>query len=134
MKNLLLIIFLITCFGLFAQKQNKDTLFIKYDNSLLSREFNPIDKYHYYRIKGTGNNGFVFLIQEEILSDLKPKKIICLKKILKKDEFYFKSPLINQKKIGKLNDWKLEKYFSEYFIFLVRNNDFIKVRVEYQIE
>ena len=119
--------------GQIAQEK-KDTLFIKYDNILLNKEFNPVDKYYFYRIKDTGNNGFVFFIQEEIYSELKPKKILCLKKVLNKDEFYFKSPHINQKKIGKLNDWKLSNYFNSYIIFLIRKNDFIKVRVAYEIE
>lgn len=132
LKKIILFLLLIPLFLIGQEK--KDTLFIKFDKTLLSKAFNSVDNYYFYRIRDTGNNGFVFFIQEEIYSELMPKKTICLNKILNKEEFHFKSPYINQKKIGKLNDWKLENYFNSYIIFLIKKNDFIKVRVAYEIE
>lgn len=134
MKSYILILSILLSFSSLAQEQLKDTLFIKYDINLLSSKHDTIEKNTFHIIKGTGNNGFVYFLEVEKLYNLNHKKINCLKNILRRNEFTFKSKYINQDKIGKLNDWILAKYFSKYILFLVNDKDFIKVEARYEIE
>ena len=127
MKNLILCFLLLVCFYSFAQEQKKDTLFIKYDNSLLTKYTEPIDKYSYYLIKGTGyKEDIVSLEEEKTYTNLKAKSVLCLKSVLKKSNAYYEN--------NKLLDWKLVEYLGEYMIFLVKDKKYIKVQVVHEIE
>lgn len=126
MKNLILYFLLYLSIQSFSQEQKKDTLFIKYDNYLLTKYTEPIDKYSYYLIKGTGNGeGLISLQEEKIYINLESKKILCLKSVLKKSNAYYEN--------NKLLDWKLVEYLGKYMIFLVKENEYIKVSVVHEI-
>lgn len=111
-------------------KQMKDTLFIKYDSKLLSRKQHPLSKEFYFIIKDLDKKeDVVYFSEEEILYNLTPKKIYCLKKVLKKSNAYYGK--------NKFDDYALFDYFnkSKYDkIFLVKKKQFIKVGVIYEIE
>lgn len=122
-------ILLLLSFNAIAQKQEleKDTLFIKYDDSLLTKFQYTEDNNIYYKIKGTGKrDDFVYLLEQKFYRKLKSKKIQCLKKVLIKSNSYIEK--------DKLSDWKLAEYLSKYLIFLVKENNYIKVQVVYAIE
>ncbi len=129
MKIYITAILLLLSFNAIAQKQElkKDTLFIKYDDSLLTKFQYTEDNNIYYKIKGTGKrDDFVCLLEQEFYRKLKSKKIQCLKKVLRKSNSYIEK--------DKLSDWKLAEYLSKYLIFLVKENNYIKVQVVYAVE
>ncbi len=127
MKNILLYSLLFLSLYSFSQEQIGDTLFIEYDNSLLTKYTQPIDKYNYYLIKGTGNKEeLVYLMEYEIYRNLEPKNVQCLKKVLKKSNAYYKN--------NKLHDSKLANYLGKYVIFLIKENKYIKVQAVLEIE
>ena len=127
MKNLRLIPFLLTlffCTTFYGQK--KDSLFIKYDKTRLSKE-KIIGKGGFmYRINGTGNNGFVYFLEKEKYSNLKKNGVCTMKSILKKAKAYSIK--------NKIDDWKLFDYLKNNIVFLVKNKQVIKVEVWYEIE
>lgn len=126
MRNFIFIFFMLWSMNSFSQKKQKDTLFIKYDNSLIKKFQHPNDENIYYKIKGTGlkNSGFVFLQQEKILYDLNCKKSISLKKVLKNSNAYWKKDI--------LDDMKLGDYLLNYVIILKNKNKYIKVLVGFE--
>jgi len=122
---LFIIIILSTVCSIYGQK--KDTLFIKYnDNLLLKKWQNPNNNEFSYRIKGTGNNGLIYLLEDKKYNNLKHKKIKCLKKLLKREDIY------NRK--GRKDDWKLNQFFDKYIIFLVKGKEFTKLEARYEID
>lgn len=123
------ILYFLLSFSIFsyAQKQKKDTLFIRYDTSLLKKYQHPEDKYYYYLIKGTGHKeDIVSLKEEKVYKKLSPDKILCLKDVLKSSNSYYEK--------DKLHDWKLAKYLGKHIVFLVENEKYIEVQVVYEIE
>ncbi|MCL5247541.1 hypothetical protein M4I21_17095 [Cellulophaga sp. 20_2_10] len=126
MKNCILILIVLLSFNSFSQKKEKDTMYIKYDKSLLIRERKLGDVDFVYRIKGTENNGFVYFLEKEKFTNLKVKEVKCLKKILQESEVHYKN--------DKLDDWKVAEYFGQFIIFIVDENEFIKVQTWYEIE
>ena len=127
MKNPILYFLLIFSFYSFSQEQEKDTLFIKYDNSLLTKYTEPIDKYNYYLIKGTENQkDLTFLQEEKKYTNLKHNKTLCLKNILKKSNSYYER--------GKVRNERLANYLGQYVIFLVKQNEYIKVGIVQETE
>ncbi|MGG8496279.1 hypothetical protein ACQY1Q_07660 [Tenacibaculum sp. TC6] len=125
------VIFIIYCFFassiILAQQKKRDTLFIKYDNSLLTKKQLRGEKTYIYVIKGTGNQkDFVYLLEEGMCFNLKPKNVKKFKTILKKSNAYYKK--------DKLYDWKLAEYLGKYVVFLVKGNKYIKVVVVEGIE
>lgn len=126
MKTFIYITFFLFSSTIFAQEKKRDTLFIKYDNYLLNREQVMGEKTFLYRIKGAGNDGFVYLLEQKRYDNLSPKKVLCFKNILKKSNAYCKK--------GKISDWKLAAYLGRNIVFLVKENSFIKVQVVHEIE
>lgn len=126
MKNLILFFMLLLSFYSFSQEQKKDTLFIEYENSLLTKFQYPGDDNIYYRIKGTGNDGFTYFMKGEVYTYLKAKKKLCFKNVLKKSNAYYKK--------GKLVDSKLAEYLGKHVIFLIKENEYINVIVVEEIE
>ena len=124
MKNLIFITFCLFSSVLLAQEQKRDTLFIKYDSSLLTREQVIGEKEFLYRIKGTGNDGFAFLLEQVSYDNLTPKKILCFKNVLKKSNAYYEK--------GKLGDSKLVEYLGKYVIILVKGKKYIKVAITHE--
>jgi hypothetical protein len=70
MKNLIYFLLIFSLNSL-SQETKKDTLFIKYDNSLLTKFKYPEDDNLYYKIKGTGNDGFTYFLEDKIYNNLK---------------------------------------------------------------
>ncbi len=134
MKTLIIFLFLIFYSNLIFAQKVKDSLFIKFDTSLLSRENNLVENSFYYRIEGTGNNGFTFFKEKKIVLNITPGKVYNLKDLLKDSDIYFTSNHINSQKRELINDWKLLKFFENYIIFLVKNDSLIKVDVIHEIE
>lgn len=134
MKSYILILLILFSFSSLAQEKIKDTLYIKYDINILSRKQDTIEKKFIHLIKGTGNNGFVYLLEVEILNNLNPKKVNYINNILNKNEFSFKSKYLNKDKRGKINDWKLAEYFDKHMIFLVSGKNYIKVTTKFEID
>ena len=126
MKNLILFSLIFFSFYAFTQEQTKDTLFINYDTSLLTKFQYPEDDNIYYKIKGTGNDGFTYLLQGEVYTKLKTKKIVSFENVLKKSDAYYKK--------GKLIDSKLADYLAEYVIFLIKDKISIKILIVHEIE
>ncbi|WBX78066.1 hypothetical protein PG911_07370 [Tenacibaculum ovolyticum] len=80
MKNFIFITFCFFYSILLAQKQKTDTLFIKYDNSLLIRKYDSIEKNFFYIIKGTGvREELVYLLEEKVFYNLRKKTFNVLK-------------------------------------------------------
>ena len=125
MKNLIYFLLIFSLNSL-SQETKKDTLFIKYDNSLLTKFKYPEDDNLYYKIKGTGNDGFTYFLEDKIYNNLKTKKKLCFKSVLRKSDAYYKK--------GKLGDSKLAKYLGKYIIFLIKENKYIKVKVVQEIK
>ena len=125
MKNLLYFLLLFSL-NSFSQRKHKDTLFIEYDHYLLTQFQYPEDDTIYYKIKGTGNDGFTYFLEEKIYYNLKTKDILCFKNVLKKSNAYYKK--------GKLGDSKLAEYLGRYIIFLIKENKYAKVLVVKEIE
>ncbi len=126
MKNLIFITFCLFSTVLLAQEQKRDTLFIKYDSSLLNRKYDSIEKTFFYIIKGTGvREELVYLLEKENYFNLKPKNVLCFKNVLKKSNSYFKSNPYYKK--DQLDDTKLAEYLGKYVIFLIKGKKYIKV-------
>ena len=129
MRNLFFLFYMITFFS-FSQEIKKDTLFIKYDSKILSRKQHPLDKNFYFTIKNLNtDSGIVYFIEEDVLYNLLPKRVHCLKKVLKKSKAYYAK--------NKFNDYTLFDYFnkSKYDkIFLINGKKYIKVSIIYEIE
>ncbi|PQJ74146.1 hypothetical protein [Polaribacter gangjinensis] len=126
-KSFILFIILIISSSSSIYGQKRDTLFINYnDNLLLKKWQDPNNNEFSYRIKGTGNNGLVYLLEQKKYNNLKHKKIKCLKKFLKKKDIYNKK--------GKKDDWKLNQFLDKYIIFLVKGKEFTKLEPRYEID
>ncbi len=126
MRTFIFIAFCLFSSVLLAQEQKRDTLFIKYDNSLLTRKHDSIEKEFFYLIKGTGNSGLIYLEEKKVYKNLKPNKTSCFRNILKDSKAYYEK--------GKLSDPKLVEYLGKYIVFLVKGNKFIKVSIVHEIE
>lgn len=127
MKNFISLLFPIFFFCSYAQEQKKDTLFIKYDSSLLTKHTNPIEKYNYYLIKGTENQSDLTFLKEKIIHiNLKSKKVLCLKDILKNSNSYYEN--------NKVKNERLANYLGRYLVFLKKEKEYIQVLVIQEIE
>jgi hypothetical protein len=126
MKTYILIIITLLAFSCLAQEKKKDTLLIRYDKNLLNREQKIGQKDFLYRIKGTGNNGFVYFSELKTFKNLKLKNVQCFKQVIKNSKSYYKKE--------KIDDWKLSNYLGKYIIFLKKRKEYIQVQTWYEIE
>lgn len=114
-----------------SQEKLKDTLFFNLDGkyifqskyvstSYLLKDSNDIDK------------GTFYFEELEIINNVIPKEILCLKNVVRSSKFY------NKQKKRKLDDNGLFEYFDKYIVFLVKENketdEYIKVRANWEIE
>ncbi|MCD8443305.1 hypothetical protein [Tenacibaculum finnmarkense] len=133
MKKYIYIIAFILPLFLKAQTK-KDTLFIKYDFELLSRNQDHVTKEYYYLIKDKDNNsGYMYFLEKKIHIDLSTNsKIYCLEKMLRKSKAFYKK--------GRINFWKFLVYLykknnnNKSKVFLIKKNSFIEVEVVEEIE
>ena len=127
MKKLLILFAIIFLSNNLIYGQKKDTLFFKHNDKLLLKKWqDPNSKEFSYGIKGTGNNGLVYFLEQKTYEDLNQKKIKCLKKALTESNVYYRD--------NKIDDWKLNQYLDKFVIFLVKGKEFIKVEARYEIE
>lgn len=110
-----------------AQEKPKDTLYFNYDNKYINK-YVEIPNHLYLDDSSGGSKGSFFFKEVEVKNNLKPKKIISLKKFIHSSEFYDKKK--------KLEDEKLAVFFSNYVVFLVKKiNKSVKyIHVESGIE
>lgn len=128
MKNILFILLVLIFTTLKGQEQKGDTLFIKYDEKILTEWKNPNDKITYYTPKAKNNEEQWFFFEEKKrIKDLStPSNLITLEEIFKEafmDNIYRADRLFN--------------YFEKdnhNIYFLVRKNEFIQVYVGYSID
>ncbi|MEA1784559.1 hypothetical protein U1E44_00505 [Arenibacter sp. GZD96] len=92
-------------------------------------EYNPIDKYVYYKFKGSGNNGQFFFIEKGELPSISAIKENCFKKYIENLDLKFK--VLKGKG---LNDMVLFDYFIDYTIIMRKNNRLIKLEPNHVIE
>ncbi|MDD5151200.1 MAG: hypothetical protein PHC28_12125 [Flavobacterium sp.] len=101
----------------------KDTLFFKQDKSyVFESKYEP----NSFLLKDSKGNEIFYFRGIELVKNLKPNEILCLKKTIRSSRFYDKN------KVQKLNNYKLGIYFNNYVIFLVKkkNNVTEYIRVE----
>ncbi|MBF4494405.1 hypothetical protein IR010_17805 [Flavobacterium sp. MR2016-29] len=100
-------------FAINAQGQEKanDTLFFKFDKSYITES----DLTFY--LKDTNHNEIFYFRGTQLLNDLKPKKILCLKEMIRQPKFY------NKSKAQKLNTYELIIYFSDKITYLVKEKN-----------
>lgn len=116
-----------TFYSFSQKKQERDTLFIKYDSSLLSREYDSIEKNFFYIIKGTENQADLTYFEEvKRYTNLKPKKVLCFKNILKNSNSYYKR--------NKIRNEVLANYLGKYLVFLKKEKEYIQVDIIQEIE
>jgi len=137
MKKLILIILLLPFYLISQNSKEKDTLFIKYDFDLLSREQDPISKEFYYLIKDSQiESGYIYFLEETIYNNKNniktSAKIHCLRDIINKANAFSK------KDKNDLKDYKLFDYFSNQTsyttYFLVKKDKFIEIGIVHAIE
>ncbi|SFC68125.1 hypothetical protein SAMN04489722_103155 [Algibacter lectus] len=130
------VIIFIVCSAIFsisnAQGTIKDTIFLKLDSKYIYESLYVPNHFLLEDSSDIGKGTFYFekLENNEII-EVKPKKVHCLKKMVRSSRFY-------DKKIKKLDDDGLFEYFNDFIIFLVKTKEgkkeFIKVRANWEIE
>lgn len=131
MKNYFFILLISS--NLIAQIQKKDTLYFSYDEKyILFSDDNDTENINYKNfeqkvvenIKWTGTEGYFYLTSIDTLYNLNPKKIYSLKGYVEQRKFYYPgkySRTVNRKILK-------ENLFNKYVIFIVDDNNFIKIR------
>ncbi|CAM2907258.1 hypothetical protein SAMN05444143_105140 [Flavobacterium succinicans] len=122
MKTIFLVLLSFFFVSLKAQEKEKDTLYFKYDNKYVyESKYAPKE----YLLKDSNSDEIFFFNEVEKVTDLNPKEILCLKKIIRTPKFY------DENKKQKLNNYKLILFFRDYVVFLVKktNNKTEYIRV-----
>ena len=99
----------------YGQKVQKDTLFFNLDKNYFIQYAVTPDRYY---LKDRNSDGIFYLESTQEFKNLKPKKILCLKKYVRRSQYY------NKKKIRKVNQYQLFLHLNEYVIFLVHKNKY----------
>ncbi len=125
---------LLSCFFisvLLSQEKPKDTLFFKFDKNYINT-YKQIPNHYYLDDSSAGSIGSFYFKELGVIHDIKPKEILCLKKVVRSSKFYVRQ------KNRKLDDDGLFEYFNNYVIFLVKENKkdvkYIRVRARWEIE
>lgn len=127
MKNYIYIIAIILSANCLSQKKQKDTLFIKFDDSFFSKVEEKTGNGFYYKIKDFDKKeDLIYFLEKEKYYNLNVKKVKCLREVLKKSKASIKK--------GYIDDFKLTKYLGDFLVFFVRKNEYIKVETCYAIE
>ncbi|MHC0442815.1 hypothetical protein [Flavobacterium sp. 3-210] len=105
-----------------AQEKTKDTLFFKFDKSYIKESESDL----IFFLKDTDSREMFYFKGAEVLNDLKPKKILCLKETIRQPKFYDKS------NVQKLKNNQLLNYFSDKITYLVKEKNGKKefIRIE----
>ncbi|BDU25267.1 MULTISPECIES: hypothetical protein [unclassified Flavobacterium] len=109
-------------FSLYAQEKSNGTFFFKLDDSYIVESKTSPNK---FLLKDKNEDEVFYFKGVEIVNDLKPKEVLCLKDFVRTSKYY------NKNKKNKLNNSELVNFFSNSTVYLVkRKNDkteFIKV-------
>ena len=118
-----------------GQKVPKDTLYFNFDSNYISAEKNH-EGVHAFRFKTEElvTSAFGSIVKEDLFFftqsgflpkkySLKPKRVYSLQKFLKKKKFF------RDASTGKLDAYKIMKYFDEFVVFFLVDNEFLKVNV-----
>ncbi|KIA98940.1 hypothetical protein OA93_06875 [Flavobacterium sp. KMS] len=131
----LFILILFSISGLKAQERKKDTLFFNIDKyytisptitpNLSKQIYAERIEFEKEQMKHTKTNGYIFFVGDGFLTkDLKPKKILSIKKYIENRKFYF-----DGKHNEMVDKWKLKDSLTEkYIIYFVNGNEFIQPR------
>ncbi|NCO64339.1 MAG: hypothetical protein GW839_09720 [Flavobacteriales bacterium] len=114
---------------LIGQEKSNDTLFFNFDTRYIKKGVINKTQFH---IKDSSYDGTFFFEKIGIVNNIKPKEILCLKKIVRNSKFY------DKKAKRKLNDYRLWEYLRDYTIFLIAKNkkglECIQVVASFEIE
>ena len=125
LRYLILLLLMIVYHGTKAQSLDKDTLFFKLDKKYIIQSLRNENEYF---LKDSNEDGTFFFVKDEVYKKLKNEKRISLKKYVRKSKYY------NRSSFRKLNDLRLMEHFEKYVIFLIKDDDFIKVIPGHGIE
>jgi hypothetical protein len=122
-----------------AQEKKKDALFFSIDKyytisptiipNLSKQSYSEHEIVKKQQMNHTKTNGYVFFVGNGFLTkDLKPKKILSIKKYIENRKFYF-----DGKHNQIIDKWKLKDSLTEkYTIYFINGNEFIQPRyIEY---
>lgn len=110
-----------------AQEKIKDTLYFDLDNSYIyESEYVP----NKFLLKDKNSNEQIYFIATKVEYNLKPKSVLCLKKVIRVPQYYSK------KKKEKLDNYKLLNFLTSSTVYLVRkkNDKFEYINVNPIIE
>ncbi|MFC4221729.1 hypothetical protein [Flagellimonas marina] len=119
-----------------AQEVSKDTLHFKFDPNYMVITKNYEGVYAFmFKEEKLVTSAFGNIKEEELFFftqsgfppkkyNLKPNKIYCFQKFLRKRRGFFRDT-----STGKLDAYKMMKYFDKHIVFFAVGNDFIKVDV-----
>jgi len=106
------------------QKPLRDTIFLKYDEEILSRKKNPNENEFYYLIDGFASKSeLTYFAEKEVYQKLQPKNIKNLQEIINK--------IKKDNNKNKVRNSDLQNYFSNagYVIFIVKDKKCYKVEI-----
>ncbi|MDP3312956.1 hypothetical protein [Lutibacter sp.] len=127
MKNIFYLTFITILISIVcrAQSKDRDTLFFKFDKNYILQSKNGSGN---FILVDSNSSGTFYFERKETTYNLKPKKVKCLKKIIRSSEFYRKDYH------RRLEDYSAYEYFRKYVIFLVHKNEFIQVESSFEID
>ncbi|KAF2331477.1 MAG: hypothetical protein REI96_10925 [Flavobacterium nitrogenifigens] len=121
-KHIYLLAILLFGFNLHAQEKLNGTFFFKLDDSYI---IESKTKPNTFLIKDKNEDEEFYFKGVEVVNDLQPNEVLCLKDFVRTSKYY------NKNKKNKLNNAELVNFFSSATVYLVRkkNNktEFIKV-------
>ncbi|WP_338838798.1 hypothetical protein [Flavobacterium ginsenosidimutans] len=121
-KHIYILAIFLFGFSLYAQEKFNGTLFFKLDDSYIKESKTKPNK---FLLKDKNEDEEFYFKGVEVLNDLRPKEILCLKDFVRDSKYY------NKNKKNKLNNAELVNFFSNATVYLVRKKndrtEFIKV-------
>ncbi len=100
----------------YSQENKKDSLYFNYDENYLKKDF--LNEPNYLFVEDSGDDSaYFFFMKKKVFENLHPKEILNLKQYIRASDFY------NDAKKNKLDEYGLSKYFKNYTIFLIRNEN-----------
>ena len=125
MKNIFFISIVLISFIITGQEVEKDTLYFKFDREYIQIYDITPDKYY---LNDSSDDGAFFFEKIKTYYNLTPKKIVSLKEFVRHSCFY------NSKRRRKFDDEGFYNYLGNYTVFLVKEEVFIKVVSNFEIE
>ena len=121
-KHIYILAIILLGFNLHAQEKLNGTFFFKLDDSYI---IESKTKANTFLIKDKNEDEEFYFKGVEVVNDLQPNEVLCLKDFVRTPQYY------NKNKKNKLNNAELVNFFINATVYLVRkkNNktEFIKV-------